>query len=336
MGFVKERNRPLQDTLELRSGFRLPVVGLGMWKVPNDACASLVQDAVLAGYRHFDCACDYGNEKEVGDGLYQVLAQGVCRREELWVTSKLWNTYHRREHVELACKRSLADLQLDYLDLYLIHFPIAQRFVPFEQRYPPGWFFDPASPEPRMELERIPLAETWAALENLQQQGLVRHIGVCNMGTAMLRDLMNYANEPPAVLQVESHPYLTQDKLLRFCRESDIAYTAFSPFGALSYHELGMADSSDSLLEHPTVRSIADAHGKSPAQVLLRWGAQRGTSVIPKTSRPERLRENIDIFDFALTDEQMKSIGGLDQNRRYNDPGVFCERVFNTFCPIYE
>ncbi len=314
----------------------MPALGLGMWKTPNEACAQLVQDAVLAGYRHFDCACDYGNEREVGDGLRRVFSSGKCRREQLWITSKLWNTYHRPEHVGLACKKSLSDLRLDYLDLYLIHFPIAQPYVPIEERYPPGWLHDPDSAVPKMAFDSVPISETWAAMEGLREAGLVKHIGVCNFGTALLRDLLSYAKEPPAVLQVESHPYLTQEKLLRYCREQDIAYTAFSPLGALSYHELGMADCSDTLLERAEIKAIAAAHGKTPAQVLLRWGVQRGTAVIPKTSKRERLAENMAIFDFELDSDQMATISSLDQNRRYNDPGVFCEAAFNTFCPIYE
>ena len=138
------------------------------------------------------------------------------------------------------------------------------------------------------------------------------------------------------MLQVESHPHLTQEKLLRYCREQDIAYTAFSPLGALSYHELGMADRSDTLLERAEIKAIAASHGKTPAQVLLRWGVQRETAVIPKTSKRERLAENMAIFDFELGSDQMATISSLDQNRRYNDPGVFCEAAFNTFCPIYE
>lgn len=326
----------MNEYLSLRTGAKLPAVGLGMWKVPNDACPQLVEDAIASGYRHFDCACDYGNEQEIGFGLQQVLASGTCRREELWITSKLWNTYHRREHVELACKKSLSDLNLDYLDLYLIHFPIAQKFVSIDDRYPPGWFFDPQVAEPKMAFDNVPISETWAAMERLQQEGLVKHIGVCNFGTSLLRDLINDANRPPAVLQVESHPYLVQDKLLRFCQENQIAYTAFSPLGALSYHELEMADRGDSLLEVPEIKALAIAHGKTPAQVLLRWGVQRGTAVVPKTSKRRRLAENINIFDFELSAKQMETINGLDQNRRYNDPGAFCEAAFNTFCPIYE
>src|SRR5438445_507043 len=149
--------------LTLPGGGRMPAVGLGFWKVPRPGAAALVRQAIRTGYRHLDCACDYGNEAEVGAGIRE--AAGECRREELWVTSKLWNTYHARRHVRPAVERSLRDLGLDYLDLYLIHFPIAQEFVPFEARYPPEWLYDPAAPEPRMRFAKVPLSETWAAME---------------------------------------------------------------------------------------------------------------------------------------------------------------------------
>lgn len=319
-------------SIALDNGSQLPAVGLGLWKVPRPAVADLVQAAIQVGYRHLDCACDYGNEAEVGVGLQA----SPCRREDLWITSKLWNTYHAREHVRPALERNLKDLRLDYLDLYLIHFPIAQRFVPFETRYPPGWFFDPEAASPRMEFAKVPLAETWAAMEELVDAGLVKNIGLCNTGTALLRDLLNSCRIRPAVLQVEMHPYLTQDKLVRFCREEGIAVTAFSPLGAQSYFALGMAKPDEAVLESVIVKEIARSHGKSPAQVLLRWGVQRGTAVVPKTERPERLRENLAIFDFELSAEEMAAISGLNRNRRFNDPGDFAEAAFNTFCPIYE
>src|SRR5581483_1844259 len=140
--------------LTLPTGGRLPLVGLGLWKVAKPDAAGLVREAVRIGYRHLDSACDYGNEAEVGEGLRAALDAGLCRREDLWVTSKLWNTYHAREHVRPAVERTLRDLRLDYLDLYLIHFPIAQEFVPFAERYPPGWFRDPGAPRPGMRLAK--------------------------------------------------------------------------------------------------------------------------------------------------------------------------------------
>lgn len=324
------------SSLKLNTGAELPPIGLGFWKVDRADTARVVREAVETGYRHLDCACDYGNEAEVGQGLREVFESGTVKREDLWVTSKLWNTYHAREHVRPACERTLKDLGLDYLDLYLIHFPIALKYVPFDLRYPPEWVQDPAAEAPCMEFARVPLSETWAGMEQLVRDGLVRNIGVCNYNTGLLADLLNYAEIPPAVLQVESHPYLVQEKLFRFCREHDIAYTAFSPLGALSYFSLGMASEDQSVIRNPVITSIAERLGRTPAQVLLRWGVQRGTAVIPKTSRRERMEENLAIGDFELTAEDMAAITGLDRHLRFNDPGDFGPAAFNTFRPIYD
>jgi D-xylose reductase len=323
-------------TLRLTNGDKLPMVGLGLWKIERSKTGSTVEEAARVGYRHFDSAYDYGNEPESGEGLRNVLRSRICRREDLWITSKLWNTYHEPQHVRPALEQSLKHLRLDYLDLYLIHFPIALKFVPFDERYPAGWFADPNAPNPHMEPIRVPIADTWGAMEELVQTGLVRNIGVCNFGVSLLRDLLPYAKIAPAVMQVETHPYLTQEKLLRFCRDEGIAVTAFSPLAAASYYSLGMAGEGESALEEPAVQQAAKRHGKSPAQVLLRWGVERGTAVIPKTTRPERLRENLDIFDFDLSADEVNAIAALNRNRRFNDPGVFCEKAFNTFFPIYE
>lgn len=322
--------------LLLTSGDKLPVVGLGYWKVPRPAAAELTVTAVRAGYRHFDCACDYGNEVEVGTGLADAIGQGLCRREDLWVTSKLWNTYHSKIHVRQALEHSLRDLQLEYLDLYLIHFPISLRFVPFHKRYPPEWLFDPQAEQPRMEPVHVPLAETWGAMEELVTAGLVRNIGVANFNISLLRDLRAYASIRPAVLQVELHPYLAQEKLLRVAAENHLAVTAFSPLGAQSYHGLGMARDDENLLAEPIVRDLAARHQKSPAQIVLRWGIERGTAVIPKTARAERLSENLALFDFELAPEERRALATLDRHRRFNDPGVFCESAFHTFYPIFE
>ena len=313
-----------------------PAMGLGLWKIARPDTPALVEEAIRVGYRHIDSACDYGNEVEAGQGIRTALAKGLCRRDDLWVTSKLWNTYHEPQHVRPAVERSLRDLGLDHLDLYLVHFPIALQYVPFETRYPPAWIHDPAASKTRMEPISVPLADTWRAMEDLVSAGLVRRIGLCNCPIALIRDLLAAARIRPAVLQVELHPFLTQEKLLRFCREASIAVTGFSPLGAPSYVPLGMATDAESVLEHPVVTGIAAAVGRTPAQVVLRWGMQRGTSVIPKTSRPERLPENLGACEFALSAEQMQAIAALDCGRRFNDPGDFCERAFGTFFPIYE
>jgi D-xylose reductase len=326
----------MSKSIKLSSGAHLPAVGFGFWKVDRPVASDVTREAIQVGYRHLDCACDYGNEAEVGKGIQQAIADGLCTREDLWVTSKLWNTYHSAEHVKPACKKTLSDLGLKQLDLYLIHFPIAQKFVPMDVRYPPGWFFDPAADKPRMEEARVPISETWRAMEQLVEDGLVKHIGICNFGTSLLRDLLSYASIRPSVLQVESHPFLVQSKLLRYCQQEQIAYTAFSPLGAASYYSLGMASKSESLLDNPIIQCIGLEKGKSAAQILLRWGIQRGTSVIPKTLNRERMAENLNVCDFELSEADMMSISSLDRGRRFNDPGIFCEAAFNTFCPIYE
>ena len=225
---------------------------------------------------------------------------------------------------------------LEYIDLYLIHFPIASKFVPIDQRYPPEWFYDPNSNSPKIEPVPIPIRETWEAMEQLVRAGLVKNIGICNFNCQLLRDLLTYAQIRPAVLQIELHPQLTQEKLLRYCREEEIAVTSFSPLGAESYYSIGMADPEESVLKNAVVTKIAETHHKTPAQIVLRWGVQRGTAIVPKTSRVERLVENLTIFDFELSAKEMASISGLNRNRRFNDPGHFAEAAFNTFFPIYE
>jgi len=322
-------------TIPVGSG-KMPAIGLGLWKIARDDTAEMVRSAIAEGYRHLDSAADYGNEAEVGEGLQAALYDGLVRREDLWITSKLWNTFHRPEHVRAACERTLKDLRLSELDLYLIHFPIALQYVDFDTRYPPEWIADPAAENPVMAPDAVPLSDTWGAMEELVHAGLVKEIGVCNYNTGLLHDLMAYSQIKPAMLQIESHPYLTQERLLRAAAQYDMAVTAFSPLGALSYLELNMADMGESVLEQAAVKEAAARVDRTPAQVVLRWGIQRGTAVIPKTSRVERLKENQLLFDFELNEAEMSAISALNRNRRFNDPGHFCEEAFGTFFPIYD
>jgi D-xylose reductase len=318
------------------TGQTMPAVGLGLWKLELNEVAEAVYNAIKNGYRHLDSAADYGNEQQVGEGIARALKDGLCSREDLWITSKLWNTFHRKEYVQQACEKSLSDLGLDYFDLYLIHFPIALQYVDINDRYPPEWIFNPQDDNPTMELDSVPLSETWAAMESLVENQLARQIGVCNYSAVLLHDLMSYARIKPAMLQIESHPYLTQDALIRTARSYNIAVTAFSPLGALSYVSLDMASKGDSVLTETVVIKAAERASVTPAQVVLRWGLQRGTAVIPKTSKSERLVENLSLSGFNLTDEEMDAISGLNQNRRFNDPGKFCESAFGTFHSIYD
>lgn len=324
------------ENFSMADGGLFPTVGLGTWKIPDAVLPDLIPAAVDLGYRHFDCACDYGNEKAVGEGLRKALTSGAYSRDDLWITSKLWNTYHHPDHVRAACERDLSDLGLDELDLYLIHFPVTLAYVPFEERYPPGWLFEPGAENAAMKHVKVPISETWGAMEVLVDSGLVKRIGICNFGTTLIRDLQSSARIQPSVLQVEMHPYLTQQRLLRFCQEEKITVTAFSPFGASSYVPLQMAEENESVLDETIIKEIANGAGKTPGQIVLRWAVQRGTVVIPKTQTIGHLKDNLEIFDFALTGEEMTAIDQLDRNRRFNDPAVFGEAAFNTFYPIFD
>jgi diketogulonate reductase-like aldo/keto reductase len=299
----------------------------------TDVCADMVYEAIKAGYRHLDGAAAYGNEKEVGQGIKRALDEGIVKREDLFVTTKLWNTFHHKEHVEMAFMRSLTDMGLDYVDLYLIHFPVSLKFVPFEQNYPPDWKYNE---ELGMIEDPVSYIETWKAMEELVDKKLVKSIGCSNIGTQLMREVLCIAKHKPAVLQVEMHPYLTQERLLRFCKEKGIAVTAFSPFGANSYVDIGFGKPEEMIIKLPLIAEIGKKHGKTPGQVLLRWAVQRGTIVIPKTSRVERLAENINIYDFTISDDDMKAISALDKHRRFNDPGYFGEAVFGLFYPIHD
>jgi len=306
-------------TLQLRNGEKMPVMGLGTWKLSNDVCAKTVKTALKIGYRLLDCACAYGNEVQVGEGLKQAISEGIVKREDVWVTSKLWNTFHSREHVKLACKRTLKDLGLDYVDLYLMHFPVSLKYVDFETRYPPDW----NDPGKKSDVVDVPISETWAAMEELVTEGLVKNIGISNFNNQLIMDLMKYAKIKPNVLQVELHPFLHQNQLVNYCqrKEVHIPITAYSSFGSISYVPLGLKNAVD-LLEHNVVKSIASKHKKTACQVLLRWAVQRGLAVIPKTTDENRLKENFSVFDFELDSKDMNDLKGLDNGTRYNDPGV--------------
>lgn len=319
----------------LNDGNKMPMVGLGLWKIPRDVCADTVYEAIKIGYRLLDGACDYGNEKEVGLGIKRAIDEGIVKREQLYILSKLWNTFHRPEHVLPALQRTLSDLQVDYLDCYLIHFPISLKYVDHSVAYPPEWKHPDTG---KMEPDHgVTYEATWHAMEELKEKGLVRSIGVSNLNCQKLVDIIKYAKIKPAILQIEGHPFLTQEKLLRFCKDTlDIQVMCYSNLGSLSYVELGMATADDTFLLSEEIKACAAKYNKTPAQIALRWGLERKTVVIPKSTKLERLRENIDLFSFQLTEAETAAISKLDKHRRFNDPGVFCEAAFGTFYPIYD
>mmetsp|Transcript_8699 Transcript_8699/g.13413 ORF Transcript_8699/g.13413 Transcript_8699/m.13413 type:complete len:209 (+) Transcript_8699:217-843(+) len=207
------------------------------------------------------------------------------------------------------------------------------EFVPFEAKYPPEW----TNLDGKMVVVANDIGQTWKAMESLVVAGKTKTIGVCNFSTQLLRQLLSTAQTiRPSTLQIEVHPQNAQSKLIRFAKECGLSVTAFSILGASSYIELDMATPDDVLLTNPVIVDIAQHHHKSSAQVLIRWAMQRETLPLCKTSNPERMTENRNVFDFELSKEDMQRIDALDQGRRYNDPGVFCEPGMGTFCPIYE
>jgi D-xylose reductase len=265
---------------------------------------------------------DYGNEKEVGQGIARALKDGLVKREELFIVSKLWNTFHDGDKVEPIARKQLEDLGLEYFDLYLIHFPVALKWVDPAERYPPGW----AGADGKVTFSNATIQETWQAMESLVDKKLARSIGISNFSAQLIMDLLRHARIRPATLQIEHHPYLQQKQLIKYVQNEGIVITAYSSFGPLSFIELNMdsAHNTPTLFEHDVVKSAAEKHGKSTAQVLLRWATQRNIAVIPKSNNPARLAQNLDVTGWNLEESEIEAINGLDLGLRFNDPLNVC------------
>ncbi len=300
--------------LDLIGGDRIPALGLGTWKLSGDEARTVVQSAIETGYRHIDCARIYENESDIGRGLEFGLRQGVVTRDDLWITSKLWNDAHRADDVRPALQSTLHDLQLDYLDLYLIHWPVV---------HPPG-VVRPDDGHGFLSLTDVPLAETWSALQDCQSAGLCRNIGVSNLSIKKLQSLISTTGVTPAVNQVESRPLLQQRALLEFCRTHQIQLTAYSPLGSGDRPEAMKRQEEPSLLSDPVIGEIAGRHQVSAAAVLIAWAINRGTIVIPKSANPVHLRDNLQAADISLSGDDMTAIAGLDSGFRFVD-GTFWE-----------
>ena len=261
---------------------------------------------------------DYGNEVESGQGVARAIKEGLVNRSDLFIVSKLWNSFHDHDRVEPICKKQLQDWGIDYFDLYIVHFPISLKYVDPADRYPPGFTYDGKN----VVEGKATIQETWTAMEKLVEKGLSKSIGISNMNGQTILDILRYAKIVPATLQIEHHPYLTQQGLVDFAQSKGIAITAYSSFGPQSFLELDMKQAKDTplLMENSTIKKIADKHGKTPAQILLRWATQRNVAVIPKSNNQHRLAQNLDVTSFDLTKGEIDEISGLNQNLRFNDP----------------
>ncbi|MEU5271323.1 aldo/keto reductase [Streptomyces hygroscopicus] len=268
--------------ITLNNGVRMPQLGFGVWQVPDDEAQVAVRHALDAGYRSIDTAAIYGNEEGTGKAL---AASGIAR-DELFVTTKLWNADHGYDSTLRAFDTSLTKLGLDYVDLYLIHWPLPQT-----DKY----------------------VDTWKAFEKIYSEGRAKAIGLSNFHPAHIQRLLSETSVAPAIDQIELHPQLQQAELRAFNARHDIVTEAWSPLGQ-----------GKGLLEDPTLAAIAKKHGKSPAQVVLRWHLDLGNVVIPKSVTPSRIRENIDVFDFELDSEDLSAISALDSGDRLGpDPETF-------------
>ncbi|KAI5305690.1 hypothetical protein KEM56_003635 [Ascosphaera pollenicola] len=321
----------LSTTVRLGSGFEMPLVGYGTWKIPNNVCADQIYNAIKAGYRLIDGACDYGNEKECGEGVRRAIDEGIVKREDLFIVSKLWQTYHEKEHVEPICRRMLADWGIEYFDLFIMHFPVALKYVDPAVRYPPGWTYTTDSLE--LKYSDATIQETWQAMEALVDKRLCRSLGVSNFSIQNMMELQKYNRHPISTLQIEHHPYLTQRTFVEWAQRQGIQVTAYSSFGPQGFQEIKGMDGLEGvelLFNNKTINAIAKKHNMSAPQVLLRWSTQRGIAVIPKGDCPEHLAQNMENLNFKLDDEDIEAIFKLNANLRFNNPPNY-----GFDCPIF-
>ncbi|KAJ0424792.1 NADP-dependent oxidoreductase domain-containing protein [Aspergillus carlsbadensis] len=315
-----------KSTITLASGHEMPLVGFGLWKVPKETTADTVYNAIKSGYRLFDGAYDYQNETEAGQGIKRAIAEGLVTRSEIFITTKLWNNYHRRSDALAMSRKQNEAWGLGYIDLYLIHFPVALKYIDPSELEFPAWWMD--KERTVVETDRVPIRETWEALEAVVDEGIARSIGVSNFQAQSLLDVLSYNRHPISGLQIEHHPYLVQGDLVSLAQEKGIAVTAYSSFGPQSFLELpavfsGKAKGISLLFENDTVKSLAGKYKVTPAQVLLRWATQRGIAVIPKSNNAARLAQNLEVLGFDMTQHELGSISALDKGLRFNDPGVY-------------
>lgn len=300
--------------LTFSNGDLMPALGLGTWKSAKGEIYQTIRTAIEIGYRHFDCAHIYGNESEIGQAFADAIKNNEVKREDLWITSKLWNNRHRTEDVLPAIEETLKNLQLDYLDLYLIHWPIA---LAYDVDYP-------QKAEDMISLSELPLTETWQAMISLKEKGLTKHIGVSNFSIKKIGEVHDATGVLPEALQIELQPFNQQKALVDFGKQNGIAITGFCPLGSADRPASRVSANEPKLFENKTILNIAQEKGCTAAQVMLAWAINRGTSVIPKSVNPERLKENLAAADITLSAGQMDRMNELDKHYRYIKGDFWC------------
>ncbi len=302
----------------LSSGARMPAIGLGTFGSDHaspEAVAEALRSAAAVGYRHFDCASVYGNEQQVGFALQDILSGGL-NREALWITSKLWNDKHSESDVIPSCRKSLADLQLDYLDMYLVHWPLPNY-------HPPGCDVHARHPDAKPYVHESYM-KTWRKMEELVDLGLVKHIGTSNMTIPKLRSLLRDARIKPAVNEMELHPHFQQPELFQFVRNQGIQSIGFCPLGSPNRPERDRTPEDTDPLTDPVIVAIAANHGVHPAVACLKWAVQRGQTPIPfSTNRRNYLSNLRGVVSDPLTDDEMQQIARIDRNCRLIKGQVF-------------
>ncbi|KAJ8317653.1 hypothetical protein KUTeg_005557 [Tegillarca granosa] len=298
-------------SLTFTNGHKIPILGLGTWKSEPAIVGVAVKDAISTGYRHIDCAWIYGNEQEIGRAIREKIGDKTVKRKDLFITNKLWNTYHNPSMVEKACRTSLDSMGLDYFDLYMMHYPFG--FVDSD-----GVVYVPKDDRGKIIFSDVDYIDTWKGMETLVDKGLVRSIGVSNFNSYQIHRLMTRVDRKhdPVCCQIESSPYFPNEKLIHSCKSKGLVVTTFSPLGSPDRPWAKPKD--PKLLHETTLLEIGTRYKKTPAQIALRWNIERGCTVIPKSVTPNRLRENIDIFNFSLSGSEIKKINMLDRNLRVN------------------
>ena len=301
--------------IQLNDGNKIPVLGLGTWQSPKGQVYDAVTAAIEAGFRHFDCAYVYQNEEEIGSALSDAIKSGKVKREDLFVTTKCWLTFYSSDRVEKCLKRSLQKLQLDYVDLYLIHWPIGFRDDDDN-------LFPDAGDGNIATRSDIDYTDTWKGMEDVKSKGLAKSIGISNFTIEQIDNLLKTTSIVPSMNQIELHPLLTQKYLVNYCQSKGIGVTAYCPLGsspvaAAKPGHSGIEAERPSLLNDPRVNAIAEKYGKTSAQVLIKYHVQQGVICIPKSVTKERIIQNMAIFDFQLSPEDINQLDNMNTGYRF-------------------